>query len=94
MTINNPYRTLREATDDLGLESWRAGRLARFLKISPSDRIIPEIELQRIKAVSNLPEEQYKSLLAWLLCETCGKLDSRHREADGTAPVPRPKWEM
>ncbi len=65
MTPNDQY-SIRQAAEELEIESWRAARLARYLKLSPSDRRIPRAEVLRIKQAPD-PSARYDRLRVWLL---------------------------
>ena len=59
-------QSIRQAAEELQIESWRATRLARYLKLSPTDRRVPRTEVNRIKEAAE-PATRYDRLREWLL---------------------------
>lgn len=67
--------SLREAADELGLESVRLLRLGRYLRLAPGDRCIPLDVIVRVEAEAD-GEKRYRMVLKWLL---------DHLQSDGTS---------
>lgn len=64
--ISSACFTLREAADELGVESWRIARLARYLRIPPEEKCLPREDVERIKQRPS-SEARYAGLRDWLL---------------------------
>jgi hypothetical protein len=70
--------SLREAADELELDSSRLARLGRYLRIVPGDRCLPADLVTRAKAEADA-EARYRAVLKWLLEDLQGGRTTQDR---------------
>jgi hypothetical protein len=74
--ITGELYSLREAADELAIDTWRLARLGRYLGVPPAEKLLPRQDVQHIKETGS-PDERYQALLHWLLSTLQGAPEHR-----------------